>query len=56
VTILWVPVRPSSVELTPISAYQAAHPPGRPIALMAPAARDKAFVGICKRIQQEYQA
>lgn len=55
VTILWVPVRSSSFEETPIEAYQAAHPPERPLASMTTAARDKAFVEICKQIQQEYR-
>jgi hypothetical protein len=55
VTILWVPVRSSSFEQTPIEAYQAVHPPESPLASMTPAARDKAFVEICKRIQQEYE-
>lgn len=55
VTILWVPVRTSSFEVTPIEAYQAAHPPGSPLASLPLAARDKAWVEICKQIQQEYQ-
>lgn len=55
VTILWVPVKSSSFEQTPIEAYQAAHPPENPLASMTPAARDRAFVEICKRIQQQYE-
>jgi hypothetical protein len=54
VTILWVPVRSSAFEATPIQAYQAAHPPQSPVADLARAARDKAFVKICKLIQEEY--
>jgi internalin A len=52
--ILWVPVRPSSYEVTPIAEYQAAHSPERPLASLSPAARDKALVKICGIIQQEY--
>ena len=54
VAILWVPVRPSSFQVTPIAAYQAAHPPGKPLASLSPAARDEALVKICGLIQQQY--
>jgi hypothetical protein len=54
VTILWVPVRPSSFQVTPIAAYQAAHAPEKPLASLSPTARDKALVKICGIIQQEY--
>jgi hypothetical protein len=55
VAILWVPVRSSSVGVTPIAAYQATHSPEKPLASLPRAARDKALVDICKMIQQEYQ-
>ena len=54
VAILWVPVRPSSFQVTPIAAYQAAHPPEKPLASLSPAARDMALVKICGLIQHEY--
>jgi hypothetical protein len=54
VAILWVPVRPSSFEVTPIAAYQAVHAPEKPLASLSPTARDKALVKICAMIQQEY--
>ena len=55
VTILWVPVRFSSFDITPIAAYQAAHSPEKPLASLPSAARDKALVKICEIIQQAYQ-
>jgi hypothetical protein len=55
VAILWVPVRPSSFEVTPIAAYRAVHAPEKPLASLSPTARDKALVKICAMIQQEYQ-
>jgi hypothetical protein len=54
VAILWVPVKTSSFKLTPIEAYQAAHPPERPLASLSPAVRDRALVKICEVIYQEY--
>ena len=54
VAILWVPVRFSSFELTPIAAYQAAHSPEKPLATLPPGVRDKVLVKICAAIHQEY--
>jgi nucleoside phosphorylase len=55
VAILWVPVRSSSFQVTPIADYQAAHSPDKPLASLPPAARDKALVKVCELIQQMYQ-
>jgi uncharacterized protein YegL len=55
VTILWVPVRFSSFDITPIGAYQAAHSPERPLASLSSAERDKALVKICEVIQRAYR-
>jgi internalin A len=55
VDILWVPVKASSFHITPISAYQAAHSPERPLASLTPAARDEALVRICELICEAYQ-
>jgi uncharacterized protein YegL len=55
VTILWVPVRFSSFDRTPIAAYQATHSPEKPLASLSAAARDKVLVRICEMIQQAYQ-
>jgi len=54
VAILWVPVRPSSFQVTPIAAYQAAHTPEKPLASLSRAARDSVLVKICGIIQKEY--
>jgi TIR domain len=54
VAILWVPVRPSSFQVTPIAAYQAAHTPEKPLASLSRPARDEVLVKICGIIQQEY--
>ena len=49
VTILWVPVRDCNWKATPLSRYQAAHPPEKPLAPMK-ADRDTAWVKICEAI------
>jgi uncharacterized protein YegL len=56
VTILWVPVRFSSFDRTPIADYQAAHDPAKPLSSLPMATRDRALVKICKLIQQAYQS
>ncbi|MCX5646889.1 MAG: toll/interleukin-1 receptor domain-containing protein [Phycisphaerae bacterium] len=50
VRILWVPVRPSSYEESPLRHYQAVIDPKKSLALMK-AERDGAWVRICKEIQ-----
>jgi formylglycine-generating enzyme required for sulfatase activity len=50
--ILWVPVRPSLVRRTPISAYQALGDPGRPLARMDPVEQEEALVEIALAIEQ----
>jgi hypothetical protein len=54
VAILWIPIRASSFEVTAIGAYQAVHPPERPIAGLPPPQRAIAWVKICKAIVEEY--
>ena len=49
-TIVWIPVRHSSYEQTPIRDFQAAHDPTRPLDSLRPADRHKALVKICKAI------
>lgn len=51
VRILWVPVRPSAYEQSPLRYYQAVINPAKPLALMK-ADRDTAWVQICKEIQK----
>src|ERR1700722_10578964 len=55
VAILWVPIYASGFEETAIAAYQAAHPPDRPVGGLPRGARDRAWVDICKAIRREYQ-
>jgi hypothetical protein len=55
VTILWVPVRFSSFDITPIATYQAAHSPEKPLASLPVASRDRALVRIYEIIRQAYQ-
>jgi formylglycine-generating enzyme required for sulfatase activity len=50
--ILWVPVRPSLVRRTPISAYQGLGDPGRPLARMDPVEQEEALVKIALAIEQ----
>jgi formylglycine-generating enzyme required for sulfatase activity len=50
--ILWVPVRPSLVSWTPISAYQALLDPGQPLAGMNPVEQEEALVEIALAIEQ----
>ena len=50
--ILWVPLRPSLVRVTPIYAYQGLGYPGRPLAAMNPVEQDEALVKIALAIQE----
>jgi CRP-like cAMP-binding protein len=50
--ILWIPISYSRYDETRIADYQAAHSPDKPLASLGRAARDKAFVEICKEIDK----
>jgi len=50
--ILWVPLRPSLVRVTPIYAYQALGDPGRPLARMDPVEQEEALVEIALAIEK----
>jgi hypothetical protein len=50
VTILWVLVRDCNWRATPLSKYQAAYPPRKPLAQMRADLRDTAWVTICDAI------
>jgi sorbitol/mannitol transport system substrate-binding protein len=56
VRILWVPVRASSYEKTPLRDYQALHDPEKPLYGLADADRDAAWVKICQKIEKSCQA
>ncbi|MGJ3244528.1 MAG: COR domain-containing protein [Elainellaceae cyanobacterium] len=50
-TIIWVPIRYSLYEETPIKDYQAAHSPAQPLNSLSESDQDKAWVKICKDIK-----
>jgi hypothetical protein len=52
VHILWIPVRASSYEKTPLKDYQAVGEPDKPLARMNRNQRDEAWVEICKEIEK----
>jgi hypothetical protein len=52
VRILWVPLRPSAYEKTPLKDYQAVSSPDKPLAQMSKPERDSAWVEICKKIER----
>jgi hypothetical protein len=52
VKILWVPIRGSAYRQTPLKNYQAAFDPSKPLASMAKAKRDQAWVKICEAIHK----
>lgn len=52
VRILWVQLRASSFEETPLKEYQATVPPEKPLAEMSKARRDKAWVRLCREIKK----
>ena len=51
VDVLWVPLRPSPVDETPLAQYQAVGNPENPLAAMSKADREAAWVDICKVIK-----
>jgi tetratricopeptide (TPR) repeat protein len=55
-TILWIPVRPSSYKITKINDYQAAHNPSKPLSSLNDAEQDDAWVSICDRIQEAFES
>jgi internalin A len=48
--VLWIPVKPSSVEKTPIAEYQAVLNPKKPLIGLQEHDRDAAFVTIAEKI------
>lgn len=52
VRILWIPVRASVFDATPLSKYKAVIPPSKPLAAMKAEKRDKAWVIICDEINK----
>ncbi|MBD2362690.1 toll/interleukin-1 receptor domain-containing protein [Anabaena minutissima FACHB-250] len=51
-SIIWIPLSYSNYHVTEIEKYQAAHPPQQPLGTLNQAEQDKAWVDICKQIQE----
>ena len=51
VAVLWVPLRASLVDATPLAQHQAVGNPENPLAAMSKADREAAWVDICKVIK-----
>jgi hypothetical protein len=49
-TVVWIPIRSSAYEATPLSHFQAAHDPGRPLASLPKPKQDEVMVAISKQI------
>ena len=49
-TVMWIPIRASMYEATPLKVIQAAHDPGRPLASLTRPKQDEALVTISKHI------
>jgi TIR domain len=48
--VLWIPIRPSAYEVTPLKHYQAAHDPSQPLAGLPRPKQDEALVAISRKI------
>jgi TIR domain len=49
-TIFWIPVRPSSYKHSPISEFQSAHTPEKPLSTLSAPEQDQAFVAIGEKL------
>lgn len=49
-TVVWIPIRASAYEVTPLNEFQAASDPHRPLATLPRAKRDEAMAAISKHI------
>jgi TIR domain len=49
-TIVWIPIRPSAYDVTPLKTFQAAHDPHRPLAGLSRFKQDEALVAISRLI------
>jgi hypothetical protein len=49
-TIIWIPIRPSAWDVTPLKNFQASHNPHHPLAGLSRARQDEALVSISKQI------
>ena len=56
IPLMWIPIRSSSYEQSALAERQALHSPQKPLAELKPAAREKAFVEISKKILEIFSA
>jgi hypothetical protein len=49
-TLLWIPIRPSGFEVTPLKNYQAAFDPSHPLSTLTASEQDTALVGIARKV------
>lgn len=49
-TVMWIPIRASAYEVTPLKDFQAAHDPRRPLSGLSKPKQDEAMVAISKHI------
>ena len=49
-TVVWIPIRASAYQVTPLKEFQAAYDPHRPLATLSRARQDEAMVAISKHI------
>jgi hypothetical protein len=49
-TVIWIPIRASAYDVTPLKDFQAAHDPSRPLATLPRAKQDQALVAIARHI------
>jgi hypothetical protein len=49
-TVVWIPIRASAYEATPLKEFQAAHDPHRPLSSLTKPKQDEAMVAISKQI------
>jgi len=49
-TVVWIPIRASAYEVTPLRDFQAAHDPRRPLSTLPRPRQDEALVAISKQI------
>lgn len=56
IPLMWIPIRSSAYEQSALAERQALHSPKKPLAELKPAARERAFVEISKKIVETFSA
>jgi len=49
-SVIWLPVKPSSYSITSIAAYQAAFDPAQPLTALSDAAQDELLVAVSRHV------